>query len=77
MAKHKVTLTLPARELNRADVIFDVTQENRKFGTFTVSNGSIVWFPRGTRYGYKIGWEKFDELMKSDASRFEHRRGQK
>jgi hypothetical protein len=77
MAKYVVTLSLPVRVLNRADVVFDVVQEGTKFGTFTVSNGSMVWFPRGTRYGYKLGWEKFDELMKSDATRVEHRRGQK
>ena len=42
-------------------------------GTLAVSNGSIVWFPRGTSYGYKMGWAKFDELMQKEASRFEKR----
>ncbi|MGQ9570957.1 MAG: hypothetical protein ACUVUQ_08985 [Thermodesulfovibrionales bacterium] len=39
-------------------------------GTLDVSNGSIVWFPRGTSYGYKMGWTNFGQLMQEEASRF-------
>jgi hypothetical protein len=73
MARHKVTLNIPARELNRADVVFNVASDGKKFGTMTVSNGSVVWFPRGTVYGYKIGWERFHQFMLEDATRFEQR----
>lgn len=73
MAKHRVVMELPARELNRADAVFAVQQDGRKLGTLHVSNGSLVWFPRSTQYGYKMGWAKFDELMRSDATRFEKR----
>ena len=38
-----------------------------------VSNGSVVWFPKGTTYGLKVGWAKFDEIMKDKATKFEKR----
>lgn len=70
---HKVMMELPARELNRADAVFRVHQDGKRLGTLHVSNGSMVWFPRSTRYGYKISWAKFDDLMHNEASRFEKR----
>src|SRR5436309_16142323 len=27
-------------------------------------NGTSVWVPKNAQYGYKIGWVKFDELMR-------------
>jgi len=50
-----------------------VKRDGIVLGTLAVSNGSIVWFPRGTSYGYKMGWTKFDQLMQEQASRFEKR----
>lgn len=34
-----------------------------KFGELQVSQGSIVWFPRFGKRGYKMDWEKFDKCM--------------
>ncbi len=73
MAQHKVTMKMPPRELNRADAEFTVNRDGKKLGTLTVSNGSIVWFPPYTSYGYKIGWKKFHELMEEHATRVEKR----
>ena len=42
-------------------------------GTLAVSNGSIVWFPKGTTYGYKMGWSKFDRTMQGETARVEKR----
>ena len=54
MAKNKVTMTLPPRELKRADAEFKVSRDGKRHGTLTVSNGSIVWFPPYTTYGLKM-----------------------
>ena len=73
MAKHKVIMELPPREIKRADARFKVKRDGRLFGTLEISNGSLVWFPAGTTYGKKIRWEKFDHLMEENATRFETR----
>jgi len=73
MAKHDVQFEVPARSLGRADVKFLVKRDGAVIGTLTVSNGSVVWFPKATSYGYKVGWKKFDELMQERATRTERR----
>lgn len=70
---HDVKFSIPKRTLGTADVEFDVHRDGNKLGTLKVSKGSLVWFPSGTSYGHKIGWKKFDKLMKDHASRFETR----
>lgn len=72
MAKHKVTMTLPPRQIKRADAMFKVNQDGKRFGTLEISNGSLVWFPAYTQYGRKISWKKFDKLMEG-ATRIEKR----
>ena len=73
MAQHKVVMQMPPRELKRADAVFIINRDGQKYGTLTVSNGSIVWFPRHTSYGCKIGWKAFHEMMSEHAPRFEKR----
>jgi hypothetical protein len=73
MAKHDVTFEVPRRSLGKADVEFRVKENGKTLGTLTVSNGSIVWFPRGTKYGWKMGWTRFHETMEAKAIRYERR----
>lgn len=73
MATHKVTLTLPPREIRRADASFSVERDGKMYGTLEVSNGSLVWFPPYTQYGLKVGWKKFHDLMEEHATRVEKR----
>lgn len=65
MAKHDVQFEV--------DATFLVKRDGAVHGTLTVSNGSVVWFPKGTSYGCKVGWKKFDELMQEHATRAERR----
>lgn len=64
--KHDVTFSIPQRELGNADIEFKVKKDGQQFGTLKVSKGSIVWVPNNASYGYKIKWDKFDELMKGN-----------
>ena len=73
MAKHKVVMKLPPREIKRADVSFKVKRNGKLLGTLEISNGSIVWYPSGTTYGSKMSWAKFDKMMDENASRVELR----
>ncbi len=68
MATHKVKMTLPPREIKRADASFAVERDGKKFGTLEISNGSIVWFPPYTKHGLKMGWKKFNDLMEENAT---------
>lgn len=73
MARHQVLVTLPPRKLNRADATFEVKRDGQLFGTLYVSNGSLVWFPRNTSYGFKMGWKKFHKMMEQNATKEERR----
>lgn len=73
MARHDVLFNVPERPLGRADVSFTVRRDGSTLGTLAVSNGSIVWFPRGTNNGCKMGWAQFDGMMQENAGRVEKR----
>lgn len=73
MATHDVRFEIPKRALGVADVKFQVRRDGKMLGTLTVSNGSAVWFPANSRYGHKMNWKKFDQIMKDEATRFEKR----
>ncbi|HEU5290212.1 MAG TPA: hypothetical protein VFU05_06170 [Cyclobacteriaceae bacterium] len=66
---HTVKFSIPERELGKADIEFKIKKGGQKFGTLKVSKGSIVWFPKDTSYGHKLGWNKFDEIMQSQKKR--------
>jgi len=51
---HRVIFKVPYSELGRSDIVFVVEKDGEKFGTLTVSKGSLVWFPRNTTLGRKV-----------------------
>lgn len=73
MAQHDVWFTVPARSLGTADAEFQVWADGKKLGKLAISKGSVVWWPNGTTYGHKMKWAKFDEVMRSNASKYETR----
>ena len=68
MAQHEVKFTIPERPLGKADVEFSVKRDGEAVGRLKVSNGTIVWVPRNKKYGFKLGWVKFDELMQQNGA---------
>jgi len=70
---HYVEFTIPGRPLDRADVIFRVWRDEEMFGTLKVSKGTLVWFPANTRLGYRVDWDRFDQLMQENITTFEER----
>lgn len=60
---HKVTFTLPDRELGKADIEFLVKSNNEVVGKLLVSKGSVVWRSKNKQIGKKLGWKNFDQLM--------------
>ena len=74
MPRHSVTVDLPPRPIARSDAKFHVKANGRKLGTLAVSKGAVVWFPFNSPYGCKLGWEKFNEMMVREATKFEVRK---
>lgn len=66
MAQHNVTFTIPERSLGKADVEFKIKRNSRQLGRLKISNGAIVWVQKNAKYGYKLGWKDFDNLMKNN-----------
>ena len=73
MPKHDVSFSIPERALGKADVKFLIKSDGAVLGTLAISNGSMVWFPKGATYGLKVGWKKFNEMMQANATRLEKR----
>jgi len=68
-----VEFLVPRRKLGRSDIEFRVKRDGQVWGTLKVSNGSLVWFPKNTKIGHRMGWKRFDKVMKNN-SRGEERR---
>jgi hypothetical protein len=66
MATHDVTIDLPTRFVLHSDVTFVVWSDDAKLGELQVSKGSIDWLPGNGRTRYRMRWEKFNELMKTE-----------
>lgn len=64
MAQHKLTFTLPEREIGKEDVIFNIYEDGEKFGTIKISKGALEWFPRSNKKPFKLGWKRFDKAIK-------------
>lgn len=64
MAKHNIHVNLPWTELGNSDVLLAVYENGEKLGTITISKGAIEWYPNKAKYPYKIGWKKFDKMIK-------------
>ncbi len=60
---HKVTFSIPWRELGKADVEFKVSKDGTTFGSLKISKGSVVWRPKDHTYGYKMPWGKLADLL--------------
>jgi len=74
MAKHDVSFDVPERRLGKTDVNFYIRADGEVLGKLSISNGSIVWFPKLARKGRKMGWKRFDEMMQENTGRRERRK---
>jgi hypothetical protein len=57
---HSVELSLPSVALSYSDAVFTVKADGYQHGDLHVSQGAVVWFPKGNQIGYKLNWQKFD-----------------
>lgn len=69
MAIHQIKLRISKGiEVLNTDIVFVVKNDGQRFGTLTVSRGSIDWRPNKKRIGGKNhiekSWMQFDKLMR-------------
>ena len=53
---------------------FVVQDDCLKIGELQVSQGSVVWFPKFGKLGYKVNWERFDDIMQEKGRKCRKRR---
>lgn len=75
MGKHQLFIDVDVvdMEVRSKDVVFQVYEDNKKFGELRVSRGAVVWRGAYDRIGRKMRWKKFDALMQEEARRAERR----
>jgi hypothetical protein len=69
MAEHKIQVTFPLPvEVVNADMTVVVQRNGKRFGTLTISKGSIDWRPAKAWVGgiseVPLPWSKFDAVMR-------------
>ena len=52
---------------------FVVQEDCVKVGELQVSQGSIVWFPRFGKLGYKMDWDRFKDCMENEGRKCRRR----
>jgi hypothetical protein len=63
MAKHKVIVSVPYKEVVNSDVIFEVFGDEEKIGELRISKGGLDYYSRDKKTPKTLSWEQFDRLM--------------
>ena len=74
MAKHDVWFDIPVRRLGKTDLNFYVESDGETLGQLSVSKGTVVWYPKGSRIGLEMGWKRFSEMMQENGKRKKQRK---
>ncbi len=64
MADHDVFITLPERQLGRADAEFRIKRNSQAYGKLRVSEGGLEWVPANKQSGIRIAWTEFDRFAR-------------
>lgn len=69
MAEHGVTLEIAKEiEVGNVDLKIRIRRNGDRFGTLTISKGTIDWRPlkakRGKKGETRLSWTEFDTVMK-------------
>lgn len=63
MAKHKVIVTVPYKEVVNSDVIFEIFGDESKIGELRISKGGLDYYPRDRKTPISKTWKQFDKMM--------------
>jgi hypothetical protein len=67
--KHSISVKLPKPiAIRNSDVSVVIQKNGVRFGTITISKGSIDWRPKNAKLGRKMLWSEFAKIIeKSDS----------
>jgi hypothetical protein len=68
MAKHDMTAQVPPQQIRNTDLTVEIRADGELFGDLVVSKGSISWRASGHHYVFKMGWQKFDKMMRDNGT---------
>lgn len=63
MAKHKVLVSIPAKEVINSDVVFEIYSDEWKLGELRISKGGLNYYARDKKIPTTLSWEQFDIKM--------------
>ncbi len=63
MAKHEISVSLPAHEVRNTDLTVIVHSDGQRLGELAVSKGTIDWRPARKHAPVRLRWERFADLM--------------
>jgi hypothetical protein len=67
MPEHRITVyPSKALEVVNNDLIVEVEADGQKWGELRISKGSIDWVPRNNKRARRLGWERFDAVMREN-----------
>lgn len=63
MAKHRILIEMPPREIDNSDVTFRVQQDDGLLGRLTISKGGVDWTPANKRSSISKNWTQIHEMF--------------
>jgi hypothetical protein len=64
MAQHEIEVKVPQEIwVENTDLEIKVKSDGRLLGRVHISRGTIDWIPSKAQSRYRLGWERFGELM--------------
>jgi hypothetical protein len=64
MPEHRVTAHVPSYAIENTDLEIEVRSDKLLLGVLLIRQGSIHWRPSYFPSGFRMKWERFDELMR-------------
>jgi len=59
----EVIMKTECLHVKRGGIELVIRQGDKTFGTLTVSNATVSWFPKHAQKAIKMSWKSFDEKM--------------
>jgi hypothetical protein len=70
MPEHEVGLQIPQRIwIKNVDIQIPVRSDGQLLGQIHISQGSVDWIPAKKHHRFRLGWERFAQVMADEGRR--------
>ena len=69
MPRHQLEISVPPKAILNTDVVITVVEDDIKLGELRISRGSLDWVPARAHTAYRLGWSRFNDLMRDHGRR--------